>query len=114
MRRTASVAAAVVAALLALVWAMNSSMLAPEPAGQIHWLAHRGVHQTFSLEGVDNDTCTATRIDPPLHGYLENTIPSMRAAFDAAATTLGSSTAMGARRSTPFTRTLSATPNGRL
>jgi hypothetical protein len=39
---------------------------------------------------------------------------AMRAAFDAAATTLGSSTAMGARRSLPFTRTLSAMPNGKL
>lgn len=39
-------------------------------------LAHRGIHQTFSTEGVDDETCTATKIDPPLHGYIENTIIS--------------------------------------
>ena len=31
------------------------------------------------------DTCTATRIHPPEHAFLENTLPSMRAAFDAGA-----------------------------
>lgn len=48
-------------------------------------LAHRGLGQTFDLEGVENDTCTAERIHPPEHPYLENTLPSMRAAFDAGA-----------------------------
>jgi glycerophosphoryl diester phosphodiesterase len=43
------------------------------------------VHQTFSREGLDNETCTAERIHPPTHAYLENTIPSMRAAFAAGA-----------------------------
>jgi glycerophosphoryl diester phosphodiesterase len=48
-------------------------------------LAHRGVHQTFSMEGIENDTCTAERIFEPQHEYLENTIPSMKAAFEAGA-----------------------------
>lgn len=48
-------------------------------------LAHRGVHQTYSPEGVQRDTCTATRIHPPAHEYLENTLPSMQAAFAAGA-----------------------------
>jgi len=48
-------------------------------------LAHRGVHQTFSMEGIENDTCTAERIFEPEHEYLENTIPSMKAAFEAGA-----------------------------
>jgi glycerophosphoryl diester phosphodiesterase len=43
------------------------------------------VHQTFPPEGIENDTCTATRIRAPEHNFLENTIPSMRAAFDAGA-----------------------------
>ncbi|MEY3214647.1 MAG: hypothetical protein RIT28_5128 [Pseudomonadota bacterium] len=72
-------------AALATLYLMNASWLAPEPAGPTRWLAHRGVHQTFSLEGVDNDTCTASRIRPPTHGLIENTIPSMRAAFEAGA-----------------------------
>jgi glycerophosphoryl diester phosphodiesterase len=40
-------------------------------------LAHRGVAQTFSLEGVDKDTCTASRIYPPNHLFIENTIASI-------------------------------------
>lgn len=40
-------------------------------------LAHRGVHQTYSREGLTRDTCTATRINPPVHNFIENTIPSL-------------------------------------
>ncbi|MEU8664764.1 glycerophosphodiester phosphodiesterase family protein, partial [Actinoplanes philippinensis] len=53
--------------------------------GRPSLLAHRGIAQTFPLDGVQNDTCTAARIDPPGHTYVENTIVSMRAAFDAGA-----------------------------
>lgn len=49
-------------------------------------VAHRGVHQTFPLAGLTNETCTATIIDPPTHDYIENTIPSMGTAFAAGAT----------------------------
>ena len=45
-------------------------------------LAHRGLHQTFSKSGLTRQTCTAVGIDPPRHGYLENTLPSIRSAFD--------------------------------
>ncbi|MEF2965902.1 glycerophosphodiester phosphodiesterase family protein [Paenibacillus sp. M1] len=48
-------------------------------------LAHRGLAQTFPMEGIENDTCTAQRIYKPEHPYLENTIPSMEAAFAAGA-----------------------------
>lgn len=48
-------------------------------------LAHRGVSQTFDPTGVGNDTCTATRIDPPTHPHLENTLSSLEAAFAAGA-----------------------------
>jgi glycerophosphoryl diester phosphodiesterase len=48
-------------------------------------LAHRGIAQTFPLDGVGNDTCTASRIHPVEHTYVENTLASMRAAFDAGA-----------------------------
>lgn len=44
-------------------------------------LAHRGLSQTFHREGLTNETCTATRIYPPEHTYLENTIASMQATF---------------------------------
>lgn len=48
-------------------------------------LAHRGVAQTFKMEGITGDTCTAERIHQPEHEFLENTIPSMEAAFNAGA-----------------------------
>jgi glycerophosphoryl diester phosphodiesterase len=44
-------------------------------------IAHRGVHQTFPFDNVNNDTCTAAIIYPPSHNFLENTIPSIREAF---------------------------------
>lgn len=48
-------------------------------------LAHRGIAQTFPSEGVGRDTCTAARIHSPTHEFLENTIPSMKAAIAAGA-----------------------------
>ena len=44
-------------------------------------IAHRGVSQGFDREGLTNSTCTAERMLPPVHGFLENTIASMEAAF---------------------------------
>lgn len=55
------------------------------PSGALTLLSHRGVHQDFHREGLTNETCTAERIFPPTHAYIENTLPSMRAAFDAGA-----------------------------
>ena len=48
-------------------------------------LAHRGLAQTFTREDLERDTCTATRIHPPEHEFIENTLPSMEAAFAAGA-----------------------------
>jgi glycerophosphoryl diester phosphodiesterase len=44
-------------------------------------LAHRGISQTFDPTGVTNSTCTAARIHPPTHEYLENTIDSIAASI---------------------------------
>ncbi len=71
--------------LALLVWSFNSSLIASAPEGETRLLAHRGAHQTFGHEEVENDTCTATLIDPPKHDYLENTIAGMQAAFAAGA-----------------------------
>lgn len=73
--------------LAAGLWIANTSRFTD--GGETLLLAHRGVHQTFSdaraVQGVDNDTCTAAVIDEPTHTFLENTLPSMQAAFDAGA-----------------------------
>lgn len=72
-----AVAIAVAALLNASFW---TSYQAP-----MKLLAHRGMSQTFHREGLTNETCTATRIYPPTHAYLENTIASMAATFAAGA-----------------------------
>jgi glycerophosphoryl diester phosphodiesterase len=59
---------------------------APVVEGPFELIAHRGVHQTFPLTNLTDETCTASIIHPVTHGYLENTIPSIQAAFDAGAT----------------------------
>jgi glycerophosphoryl diester phosphodiesterase len=67
------------------LWLFNSSSLRPAPGGTLKVLSHRGVHQTFDPQGLENDTCTALRIYPPRHAFIENTIPAMDAAFAAGA-----------------------------
>ncbi|AQR72470.1 glycerophosphodiester phosphodiesterase family protein [Sphingomonas sp. LM7] len=76
------------AALLAGIYLVNASWLAPRPTGIPGVLAHRGVHQTFNHVGLRQNDCTASRIDPPTNPYLENTLPSMAASFAAGATAL--------------------------
>ena len=79
------IALAILIAALAALYLNNASWLAPEPAGEARLLAHRGVHQTYGREGLERDDCTAIRMGPPTHPFLENTIPSIRAAFAAGA-----------------------------
>ncbi len=67
------------------VYVFNASWRVPAGEPELRLIAHRGIHQTFSLDGLQNDTCTATRIHHPTHDYIENTIRSMQAAFAAGA-----------------------------
>jgi len=67
------------------IYLFNASWRVAAPAGEVQLIAHRGVHQTFSRADLDSETCTAERLDPPTHDYLENTLPSMQAAFAAGA-----------------------------
>jgi glycerophosphoryl diester phosphodiesterase len=86
MSRTGFAIAAAVLLGAAGVWLNNTSVLhRPSPGIAPKVLAHRGVYQTFPTENLDNDTCTATLIAPPRHAFLENTIASMRAAFESGA-----------------------------
>lgn len=72
--------------LLAAFMCVNNTTLLTRESGEPPLiLAHRGLSQTFDMADVDSDTCTAERIRPPVHDYLENTIPSMEAAFAAGA-----------------------------
>lgn len=74
-----------VLALAAFIFLNNANLFGKRPPGVPLILAHRGFSQTFDEEGVKNDTCTAKIIHQPTHDYLENTLRSMRAAFDAGA-----------------------------
>jgi glycerophosphoryl diester phosphodiesterase len=86
MFRTGFVIAAATALVAAGVWLNNSSIVhGPSPDAKAKILAHRGVYQTFPTESLDNDSCTATLIAPPRHPFLENTLASMRAAFESGA-----------------------------
>lgn len=87
MRRRWIVAGSV-AGVIGAVLLYNASLFAPAPEGTPRVLAHRGVYQTFSREGLGMNDCSATRIDPPTNPYLENTLPSMAAGFAAGADAL--------------------------
>lgn len=73
------------AVVAAGIYVFNASWRVAPPKGDIELIAHRGVHQNFDSTGLGNDGCSATRIDPPTNQFLENTIASMRAAFEAGA-----------------------------
>ena len=69
-------------ALFLIAYLVNASWLAKPARTRTVWLAHRGVHQTYSRAGLTKETCTAVRIEPPRHDTIENTLASVRAAFD--------------------------------
>lgn len=63
------------------IYLNNTSLLSSRPAGKPVILAHRGLAQEFERAGLTAETCTAERMLPPRHDYLENTLASMEAAF---------------------------------
>ena len=56
---------------------INASWLSAAPNGYAKLLAHRGTMQQFSHKNLKSEDCTATRIEPPVHDYLENTVPGL-------------------------------------
>ncbi|MEA1015443.1 glycerophosphodiester phosphodiesterase family protein [Sphingosinicella sp. LY1275] len=72
------VAAIALAAFAVIVSLLNASWIAPRPTGKLILVAHRGIAQQFDRTGIDNQTCTATRIRPLEHNFIENTLFSMR------------------------------------
>lgn len=67
-------------AVLIAVYFANASWLV-RPQGELRLLAHRGVHQIFDREGLTRESCTAERSIDTGHSLLENTVPSIAAAF---------------------------------
>ena len=71
-------------ALLGALWLSNTSVFL-RPEGTPTLMAHRGVHQEYDRTDLGRDDCTATRVFAPINPVMENTIASMRAAFEAGA-----------------------------
>jgi glycerophosphoryl diester phosphodiesterase len=80
VRRRAAAAAVGGLAVAALLWMSNTSRYPGAPS-EPYLIAHRGVHQHMYAEHDDPFACVA-RIHPPTHAYIENTVPSIQAAFD--------------------------------
>lgn len=64
------------------IYLNNTSLFSKDRGREPLLLAHRGMAQTFTMEDIKWDTCTAERMYEPEHPYLENTLPSIQAAFD--------------------------------
>jgi glycerophosphoryl diester phosphodiesterase len=56
---------------------INASWIAPRSMKPLILVAHRGLAQQFDRAGVGPETCTATRIRPLEHDFIENTLRSM-------------------------------------
>lgn len=72
-------------ALAASAIALFNAPFWGRPSGELTVLSHRGVHHDYHRENLTNETCTAERIYPVEHEFIENTLPSMQAAFEAGA-----------------------------
>lgn len=72
------------AAACAALWLGNSDV-APPAGARPTLLAHRGIAQRFDERDLRNDTCTAQRLIPGDHAFLENTLPAIAASFAAGA-----------------------------
>jgi glycerophosphoryl diester phosphodiesterase len=84
MRRIVWFGLAFLVIVAGAMWLNNTSRwTAPETRPTL--LAHRGLAQTYAAAGLTATTCTAARIFSPEHSFIENTLPSMRAAFAAGA-----------------------------
>ena len=67
--------------LVVFIYFNNTSGFDARPSAAPTVFAHRGVGQRYDIP-IESAACTAVHLLPPEHEYLENTIPSMQAAFD--------------------------------
>ncbi|WP_147127585.1 glycerophosphodiester phosphodiesterase family protein [Shimia ponticola] len=65
-----------------LLWLNNTSAFVDASEGSgLKLIAHRGVHQQYVGVPRTNDTCRARNMAPREHDFIENTVPSITAAF---------------------------------
>lgn len=65
---------------------MRAHVDLPAQPAEFEIIAHRGVHQNYSMRNMTDETCTATRIYPLTHHFIENTISAIGEAFRDGAT----------------------------
>ena len=59
---------------------VNASWLAEKPKGYPHLLSVRGITQQPVKLDAPNGQCAAQGIEPPVHDYIENTLPALQRA----------------------------------
>ena len=72
----------IIAIFFILLWLNNTSLFSKKDNTGYKFLAHRGLAQVFDQTNTDWNNNTVAMIEMPTHDYIENTIPSMQAAFD--------------------------------
>lgn len=70
---------------LSALYLANASWLATPATGRPTVIAQRGVHPVFEGQSDDPQACKARHIQPARHRFIENTLPSIRAAIAAGA-----------------------------
>lgn len=63
------------------LWLVNTSTFTDTSDHMTRLIAHRGVHQVYTGNDRSATSCHAAPIAPVQHTLIENTIPSMQAAF---------------------------------
>jgi len=71
----------IISLLAGSLWLNNTSKFTDTSASATRLIAHRGVHQIYTGENRTANTCRAESVIPITHHYIENTLPSIRAAF---------------------------------
>lgn len=85
LKLVGSVLGLIILASAALHVVRSRAELPPAPS-QFDIIAHDGVHQNYPLDNLTDETCTAARIYPLTHHFIDNTIPSIGEAFKDGAT----------------------------
>jgi glycerophosphoryl diester phosphodiesterase len=65
-----------VAAFAVTVSLLNASWIAPRLDSPLILVAHRGVAQPIDHQGITDETCTAKRMLPSEHDFIDNTLRS--------------------------------------
>ena len=55
----------------------NASWMADTPRGPVRQIAHRAVAPWYDSASVRANDCAATKIEPPIHPYIEDTLASV-------------------------------------